>query len=220
MRNAIFASLVVLGGFGCSSGPKYKIDDNVLASASTDEKRGMLAAQSDLNVAKAEQAQAKNELATAERDLDISENEYKTAKLQKDTAKLQLEGAKASGDLNRKNQAERDLHIAEMGVKASDAKVDWMEKKVKWLKKTRDAADYHVASAAARYELEKAKLVQSKGIRPSADFQIMNFETQDLENSKKYSESRLDADKRKADVLDLERKYVALNEQYTQAKAH
>ena len=210
MRNAIFA-LLILGG--CSSGPKYKVDDNLIASASVDEKRGMLAAQSDVNTAKAEQAQVKNELSTAERELDIAENEYKTAK-------LQLDGAKQSGDLNRKNQAERDLHVAEMGVKAADAKVDWMEKKVKWLKKTRDAADYHVASAQARYELEKAKIIQSKGIRPSNDFQIMNFETQDLENSRKYSECRLDADKRKADVLDLERKYTSLNEQYTQAKTH
>lgn len=106
-----------------------------------------------------------------------------------------------------------------MGVKAADAKVDWLEKKKKWLKRIRDAADYHNASSQARYELEKAKLVTSKGMKPSADFNIMTFEQQDLENSRKFSESRLDADKLKADVLDLERKYQEKNTQYTEARA-
>ena len=208
-----FALLVA----ACSSGPKYVVDEKLLASCTTDEKKGMLTAQNDLNVAKAEQQQAKMDLENCERDLDIANNEYKTAKLQKDTAKLQLDGAKASGDANRKNQAERDLHVAEMGVKAADAKVDWLDKKKKWLKRTRDAADYHFSSAQARYELEKAKLVTSKGMKPSPDFNIMTFETQDLESSKKFSEARLDADKTKADVLDLERKYQERNQQYTAA---
>jgi len=218
MRNLMWLASFAL--WACSSGPKYKVDDNLVTSATVDEKKGMFAAANDVNVAKAELAQAKSELDVAERDDDIASNEYKAAKLQKDSAKLQLETAKQSGDMNRRNQAERDLHVAEMGVKATDAKVDWMDKKVKWLKKTRDAAEYHLASAQARYELEKAKILSAKGIRPTADFQIMNFETQDLESSRKYSECRLDADKRKADVLDLERKYTSLNEQYTQAKAH
>ncbi len=217
MRTTILLSALALAA--CSSGPKYVIDEKLLASATTDEKKGMFSAQNDLNVAKAEQLQAKNDLDNCERDLDIASNEYKTAKLQKDTAKLQLDGAKASGDANRKNQAERDLHVAEMGVKAADAKVDWLEKKKKWLKRTRDAADYHVSSAQARYELEKAKLVTAKGMKPSPDFNIMTYETQDLESSKKFSEARLDADKTKADVLDLERKYQERNQQYTEAKA-
>jgi hypothetical protein len=217
MRSFIFLTALVL--VGCSSGPKYTVDEKLLASATTDEKKGMLAAQNDLNVAKEELKQTRADLESCERDLDIANNEYKTAKLQKDTAKLQLDGAKASGDSNRKNQAERDVHVAEMGVKAADAKVDWLEKKKKWLKRTRDAAEYHASSAAARYELEKAKLVTAKGMKPSAEFNVLTYETQDLESSKKYSEARLDADKTKADVLDLERKYQERNQQYTEAKA-
>ena len=67
--------------------------------------------------------------------------------------------------------------------------------------------------------MEKAKLVTAKGMKPSAEFNVLTYETQDLESSKKYSEARLDADKTKADVLDLERKYQERNQQYTEAKA-
>jgi hypothetical protein len=216
MRKLILIPAVLLGA--CASGPKYRVDDKLLDGCNTQEKQGMLAAQNDLNVAKDEQRQAKVELDSTERDLDIANNEYKTAKLQKDTAKLQLEGAKQSGDGNRVNGAERDLHVAEMGVKAADAKVDWLEKKYKYQKKWRDRAELHASSAASRYELEKAKLVNAKGIKPTGDFQLINFETQDLDASRKFSEMSLDADKLKAEALDLERKYQEKNQQYTDAK--
>src|SRR5262249_32614152 len=93
--------LLALAASACSSGPKYTVDDKLLSSATTDEKKGMLTAQSDLNLARQEQVQAKSDLDACDRDRDISTNEYKTAKLQKDTAKLQLDGAKQSGDGNR-----------------------------------------------------------------------------------------------------------------------
>ena len=135
--------------------------------------------------AKTEQQKAEADLKNIDNELDVAENEYKTAKLQLDTAKLNQKTAEQSGDVNRKNQAQRDVHVAELGVKAADAKVDWLNKKRKWIKAQRDAADDHVAAADARVELEKAKLAQQKGIKPSEDFNVMNFETDNLKKQQK-----------------------------------
>ncbi len=214
-RDAVLTLLLVSG---CGSGPKYKIDDNTLAQVPVTEKQGVMAAEG-------EETQAKEELRTAgamvdqtDRDLDIAENELKASKLSLDTAQLNKKSAEQSGDINRKNAAERDIHVAELGVKAAEAKVDWLEKKKKMHKRERDVAEAHVAAAASKAELEKAKLADSKGIKPSQDFNVMNFESESLQKSQKYSEAKLDADKVKPEVDDLERKYKMLQEQYDGAK--
>ena len=216
MRRILVALLLA----GCSSGPKYRINDDSLASVPLTDKQGMLAAQNEQNQAREEARKAKSDLDQVDREEDIADNEYKTAKLGLDTAEMNQKAAEQSGDMNRKSSADRDIHVAKLGVKAADAKRDWLSKKHKWMKQVYEAAQDHQASADAKVELEKAKVASSKGIKPSSDFNVMNFETESLEKSKRYSETRLDADKRKADVDDLERKYQAVNQEYQAAKGH
>src|SRR5512138_1437578 len=92
---------------GCGGGgAKYHVDDNSLATASVQEKQGVLAAQQEKEVAKTEQQKAEADLKNAENELDVAENEYKSAKLQLDTAKLNLKSAEQSGDVNRKSSAQ------------------------------------------------------------------------------------------------------------------
>jgi hypothetical protein len=202
----------------CSSGPKYKISDDTLAQVPLAEKQGVMASQNEQVQAKEELRKARADLNAVDHEEDIANNDYKTAKLSLDTAELNKKSAEQSGDVNRKNTASRDIHVAELGVKAADARRDWLSKKHKWLKRILDAAEDHMAAADAKYELEKAKVASSKGIKPSDDFNVMNFETESLEKSKRYSESRMDADKHKADVDDLERKYNDRNQAYNDAK--
>jgi hypothetical protein len=219
MRKTLL-SLLLIGAAACGGGgAKYHVNDNALATASVQEKQGVLAAQQEKEVAKTEQSKSESDLKQVENDLDIAENEYKAAKLQQDTAKLTQKAGEQSGDVNRKSQGAHDLRIAELGVKSSDAKVDWLTKKRKWIKAQRDAADDHFAAADARLELEKAKLAQQKGIKPSDDFNVMNFETDNLKRQQKYSEARMDADKMQADVDKLERDYHAKLSTYDQAKS-
>jgi hypothetical protein len=205
---------------GCGGGgAKYHVDDNSLATASVQEKQGILAAQQEKEVAKTEQQKAEADLKNIDNELSIAENDYKTAKLGLDTAKLNSKAAEQSGDFNRKNQGTHDVRIAELGVKAADTKVDWLSKKRKWIKAQRDAAEDHYASADSRLELEKAKLAQQKGIKPSKDFDVMNFEADNLKKQQQYSTSRMDADKMQADVDRLERDYQAQLSTYQQAKS-
>jgi outer membrane protein TolC len=215
----LWISLLLVGAAACGGGgAKYHVNDNALATASVQEKQGVLAAQQEKEVAKTEQAKAEADLKNIENELDIAENEYKSAKLQLDSAKLTAKAGEQSGDSNRKVQGTHDVRVAELGVKASDAKVDWLSKKRKWIRAQRDAADNHYAAADARLELEKAKLAQQKGIKPSDDFNVMNFETDNLKKQQKYSESRMDADKMQADVDRLERDFHAHLSTFEQAK--
>lgn len=216
MRKLTLAVAVVM--FGCGGGPKYRIDDAALASVPVQERQGILAAQNEQNQARAEHQQAEAEVKNVDRELDIAENELKAAKLTLDTAEMNKKGAEQSGDVNRKNVANRDVQVAEMGVKAAKAKVSWLEKKKKWAKQLRDAAEKHVRAADAKVELEKAKLASMKGIRPSEDFNVANFETETMNKMKKYSDERLDADKLRPEVDDLERKWRSLDEQYQSAR--
>src|SRR5262249_10581583 len=151
--------------------------DQSLAAVSMEDKKGIFAAQNELTQARAEQQKAEADVNSVDTESDVADNELKTAKLQLDTAKLNQKAAEQAADVNKKNQAGHDLHIAEMAVKAAEAKDDFLGKKKKWLKRTRDAAEAHVAAADARAELEKAKVAQAKGIRPSEKFDVMNFET-------------------------------------------
>jgi len=215
----MWISLLLVGAAACGGGgAKYHVNDNALATASVQEKQGVLAAQQEKEVAKTEQAKAEADLKNIENEVDIADNEYKSAKLQLENAKTMQKAGEQSGDSNRKAQSTHDVRVAELGVKSADAKVDWLSKKRKWIKAQRDAADDHYAAADARLELEKAKLAQQKGIKPSDDFNVMNFETDNLKKQQKYSESRMDADKMQADVDRLERDYHAQLSTFEQAK--
>lgn len=218
MRKALLFVVAFAAACG-AGGAKYHVDDNSIAAASVQEKQGVLAAQQEKEVAKTEQAKSDADLKNIDNELSVAENDYKTQKLALDSAKLNQKAAEQSGDVNRKSQSMHDLKVAELGVKAADAKVEWLGKKRKWIKSQRDAADDHFAAADSRLELEKAKLAQQKGIKPSKDFDVMNFESDNLKKQQQYSSSRMDADKMQADVDRLERDWHAQLSTYEQAKA-
>ena len=62
-------------------------------------------------------------------------------------------------------------------------------------------------------------MAQQKGIKPSDDFNIVNFETDNMKKQQSYSESRMDADKMQADVDRLERDYQVQKQTFDQAKS-
>jgi len=207
--------------FGCGGGgAKYHVDDASLASLSMQEKQGIFAAQNEKNQAQAELDSFKANLRNVEHDIDVADNEYKTAKLQLDTAKLNLKSAEQNADVNRKTSAQRDVQVAELGVKAGDAKIDWLKKKRKWINASVDMSERHVAAADSRAELEKAKLAQSKGIKPDEKFDPMLFEQDYQEKARKFNESKLDADRAKPDVDGKEREYMTQQQAYDQARSN
>lgn len=213
-------SFMLLGALGCGGGAaKYHVDDKALGDATVEERQGILAAQQAKEVARIEEQRTDSDLRNVERDLDIAENDKKTARLQRDNAKLMAKSAVTAGDLKRKDEAAHTMRVAELGVKAAEAKVDWLEKKRKWVKAQREAAEDHFAEADSRYELEKAKLVQKKGVQPTSSFNLFNFESDNLKKQQTYSSAKMEADRLRIEVEQLERNYQAQLGVYEQAKS-
>ena len=87
---------------GCSSGPKYRIDDQTLAQVPLAEKQAMMTAQQEQLQAKEELRKANADFNQTDRELDIANNEYKSAKLALDSAELNKKSAEQMGDINKK----------------------------------------------------------------------------------------------------------------------
>ena len=85
MRQLTFAMVVALGACA-SGGPKYTIDDSVLAQVPLGDKQMMLAAQQERSIAQDQVLKAKADAAQADRDVDVADNEYGASKLQVDSA--------------------------------------------------------------------------------------------------------------------------------------
>jgi hypothetical protein len=187
--------LCVIGIAGCGGGLKYKVDDSAIDSISSGEKQDVFAAQNDLEVARSEQRTVKTQIDELDRERSVAKNEKEQASLEVEKAGTEQESANASHDENRANAAHHGKEIADMGVKASAAKMEWLDQKEDWIKASAKAADAHEAAAQAKVELAKAKLAQQKGIKPSGDFSVGNFEDQwkdkndDWQSAKKKAES-------------------------------
>jgi len=210
---------LVLSLAACGGSLKHTIDDNTIASTTPEERSSIMAVRDEGNRADDELRTAQVEEKKAENDLSLAENDLKSAKLAKDSAKLSRQGAEASGDLNRKNRADRDYTAADKAKDAADAKVDWLSKRLKFTKRTRQAAEAHVDTIKARTELEKAKLAASKGIRPSEKFNVMDFEQQNTEKQQKYNDARREADEQKTSVDDKERRYLTAQQSADAARS-
>lgn len=199
--------VVLLWTAACATGPKYQIDDSALAAVPLEEKSAVLAAQNELNQARAEQDHARANLSAAKTRYEMARNESKAAQLELENAKLRQKANQASGDLNRTGSSEHEMKLAELKVNTARAKLEWLDKKRRWLDETADAADAHVAAAEAKYELEKARVADARKIKPSENFNLPSFESTNLDKQKRYVDARMGAEKMKAEVDRAERTY-------------
>ncbi len=203
---------------GCSSGAKYKVDDASLASVPVEEKQGVLSANNDLAVARENKIKADADYRAASNDLAVAENDRKTANVTLDTARIKQKGAEQIADFNAKAAAGQEVEVGKLAVKAADAKVEFLAKRKKWFDRAVDAADAHVRCADTKKELEKARLAQAKGIRPTEKFDISQFEIEYAQQQKNYSDAQLQSDKMKPEVDNLERQYQLAQQTYDGAR--
>lgn len=199
-------------GSACSSGPKYKIDDLLLADVAVSEKQGMLAAQSEINQAKEELNKAQSDLAIAERDVSVADSELGQAKLEVSKAKADVEFANGTKDLNRINQAKGKLTEVELARDVADAKYDWQKQRRRHAKALIEAAEEHINASLSRYEQEKARLAAAKGKQPDPKFNVGEFDQQANDARGKWDSARAYADKQNTEAMQLEQQYNQLNQ--------
>lgn len=210
---ALFSSLMLASACGGGS-LKYAVADSTLASIGSNEKSAILAAQNEVSVAKEEMNKANYDAKAAKNELDIVENEEKAAKLKLDSAKVSKTAADQSGDLNRKNTAVKDVRMAELQLKVADAKVKWVAAKKKYYELLAESAEAHGFAATAKVELEKARLASQKGIKPSEDFNVANYENQHMERQRKWDEARNKAEQKRIEVERAASAYNQLQQQW------
>lgn len=210
---ALFASVLLASACGGGS-LKYTIKDEVLYSIGSTDKGAILAAQNEASIATHEQNKATSDAKAAKNELDITENEEKAAKLKLDSAKVSKQAADQSADLNRKSAAAKDVHLAELQLKVSQSKTKWVEAKKKYFDLLAESAELHAWSAQTKVELEKARLAQAKGIKPSEDFNVGNFETQNMERQRKWDEARNKSEQKRLEVERAASNYNQLQQQW------
>jgi chromosome segregation ATPase len=214
-RTIPFLFLIACGG----GGAKYKVDDVALAQIPVAEKQSIFAAENEISVAKSEHGKALADAQAVDHDLDIADKEQDQAKLETQKAKLESQAAEQSHDMNRVGAATRELKIADVGERAASAKVDWLSRKKKWFKALADVAEYRIAVAQSKVELEKARLAVAKNIKPSDDFKIDNFAQDYAKRTKEWQEEKRDADQMRAQVDQFGKTYDNLKAQYMQLRA-
>lgn len=202
----------------CGGGLKYHIDDATLAGVPAAEQQGVLAAKGEVDQATTESANARAAVGVDDRDVSVAESEYGQAKLEVDKAEAEAKLAEQSKDLNRTQAATAQVKTARLGKQAADAKVDWLKQRRKANRATLEAAERHLLVAQAHLEQEKARLAQQKGIRPSQDFSVLNFDQQVLTAQGKWDQARVEADRQRLSATQAEAKYNSISAQYGQAR--
>src|SRR5580693_9006035 len=127
----LFVLLVGVAACGASDEPPKPLaahyDDMYIAGVPLDQKQQMIQTQQDWNVARMQNANADAQEKDAESQLHQAHNDQKAAQLGVDSASSNKKSADASNDMNRINQATKDLHTAQDLANASAARVRYVE---------------------------------------------------------------------------------------------
>src|SRR5438067_1111440 len=131
----VFASSLAIGcGGGAEPPPKpleRHFDEMYIAAIPVDQQKDSFDAQHEWTVSRAEDAKANADLNEANMQLGIARNDQKAARLAVENAISAKKTASQSADMNRENQAQKDLHTAEDNEKASKARVAYLEQYVR-----------------------------------------------------------------------------------------
>ena len=214
----LVAAGTLFGGAFCGGGLSYKVDDATLDAVPSSERQGVFDARRDVEIAQGEKRTAVNLLDSLERDRDIADKERQQAQLEVEKTSAELEAAVQAKDENRHAAANHGKEVAALGLKAADAKLDWLAQKKTWLKETQTAAEKHIAAAEARVEFEKAKVAKQKGLKPSDDFDLGKFESQSKDKTSDWESAKKDAESEEKSAKSQQEKWQDLVSQHSKSQ--
>jgi hypothetical protein len=119
---------------------------------------------------------------------------------------------------DQKKASAEARELEELSASTAKAKDEWMSAKQAWLAKSETAADKEVEAAEALHQLERARLAESKGLKPYEGFSVAKFQNQQLDYQKAYLNAQIDADKAKSASDEAEKKYRNLEEKLDKAR--
>lgn len=171
MRGTWLVICVVLAACGGSSdsppGPLSKhFDDMYIARIPLDQKQSVVQTNNDFSVAKMEAATAEAQFQESDTQLHQAINDSKAAHLQVDSAVSAKKMADQSADMNRINQAVKDLRTAEDLDKAAAARVKYLQDYRNYLKVYWRYTQENQYWREAQFEAAKGQIAKANNIAP------------------------------------------------------
>lgn len=208
-----------LGASACSSGPKHKVDEAILSDVPIQQKQGMLDAKADIERAAEERRLAQAKLASTNEELRIAKAAREQAKLEvsKDQARLDLAEKRKNTDTIR--QVQDRMRVTQLGVTASDARLDWLTQRQKANQSEVDLAKAKEQVADARFELEKAQLAVHEHRQPSNDFRVSQFQQQLTDTERRQQSAELNLQTAREQAGRLEERYAQMAQQYNEQRS-
>ena len=209
--------VIVLAACGGSSdtppGPlPHHFDDMYIAAIPLDQKQSVVQTQNDWSISKMEQAKAEADFNETTTQLQIARNDRSQAQLQVNSAMSQKKSAEASADLNRMNNAQKDLHTAEDMQKAADERVKYLDAYRKYMQQyvryTQENTYWH----EAQYEAAKAKLAQGNNIAPK-NVNYSDYPAQLEQRQKRTQAAKEKAEKGKQHVVEVREGWMKIQHQ-------
>lgn len=165
----VVCTLFVVGCGGGDSPPKplaKRFDDMYIARIPLDQKGSVVETQNQWSIAKMENANAEANLQEADGQLHQAKNDHKASKLAVDSAISAKKTAEQSADMNRVNNAQKDLRNAEESSKAAETRVKYFEAYRNYLKKYVRYTQENMYWREAQYESSKANLAKANNVAP------------------------------------------------------
>jgi hypothetical protein len=202
----------------CSGGIKHKVDDTVLSDVPLQDKQGMLNAKAHMDRVAEERNLAVSNRDTAKRDLDIAKASREQAMLEVDKDQSLFDLAQKQKNQDAMRDAQDRLRVSQLAVSAADARINWQQQLAKVDDAALKEADAHQRLAAARYELEKARLAQRENKRPSKNFTVDEFERQAADHDIKYRAAQVQTQAQQDQAERLRNLYTELAQQYNKQR--
>jgi hypothetical protein len=137
-----------------------------IAAIPVDQQKASFDAQHEWTVSRAEDAKANADLNEANMQLGIARNDAKASHLAVENAIAAKKSAAQSNDMNRENQAQKDLHAAEDVEKASKARVHYLEEYVRYMRGYTVYTAANMYAHEAKFEATKAQIAKQNNIAP------------------------------------------------------
>jgi hypothetical protein len=171
-----------------------------IARIPLDQKGTVVETQNQWSIAKMENANAEANLQEADAQLHQAAHDHKASKLAIDSAIAAKKSAEASADMNRINNAQKDLRAAEDSEKAAAARVKYFEAYKNYLKRFYRYTQENMYWREAQYQNAMATLAKQNNIAPKG-VNFDDFPKQLEERGKRTTKAKEKAEAEKSKAV-------------------
>ncbi|HSD90532.1 MAG TPA: hypothetical protein VLB44_23565 [Kofleriaceae bacterium] len=204
--------LFVVGCGGASDSPPGPLakhfDDMYIARIPLDQKGSVVETQNQWSVAKMENANAEANEQEADGQVRQAQNDHSAAKLAVDSAITAKKSAEQSADMNRMNNAQKDLKAAEDSEKAAKLRVQYFVAYRNYLKRYHRYTMENMYWREAQYENAKATLAKQNNIAPKGVV-YDDFPKQLEQRGKRTQSSKEKAEAEKSKAVSARNEWVS-----------